>query len=56
MCELEETPGKDAAEALGVPEGTLWRRLHEAREALRRAMLTLPAVNEKEAVNVNDRG
>jgi RNA polymerase sigma-70 factor (ECF subfamily) len=34
MCEIEETPGKDAAAALGVPEGTIWRRLFDARLAL----------------------
>ena len=38
LCELEDTPGKDAALALGIPEGTLWRRLHEVRQILRRAM------------------
>jgi RNA polymerase sigma-70 factor (ECF subfamily) len=40
MCELEDVPGKDAAAALGVPEGTLWRRLHDARRSLMRAMAT----------------
>lgn len=38
MCDLEEIPGVDVARALGVPEGTLWRRLHEARRALRCAL------------------
>jgi RNA polymerase sigma-70 factor (ECF subfamily) len=38
MCDLEELPGADAARALGVPEGTLWRRLHEARKALRSSL------------------
>jgi RNA polymerase sigma-70 factor (ECF subfamily) len=38
LCELEDTPGKDAALALGIPEGTLWRRLHEVRQILKRAM------------------
>jgi RNA polymerase sigma-70 factor (ECF subfamily) len=38
MCELEDTPGKDAALALGIPEGTLWRRLHEARRSLMSAI------------------
>jgi len=38
MCELEDTPGKDAAAVLGVPEGTIWRRLHDARRILREAM------------------
>ncbi len=30
--------GADAARALGVPEGTLWRRVSEARAALRLAL------------------
>ncbi|HEY0838958.1 MAG TPA: RNA polymerase sigma factor [Vulgatibacter sp.] len=38
MCVIEGASGKDAAEALGVREGTLWRRLHEARTALREAV------------------
>jgi RNA polymerase sigma-70 factor (ECF subfamily) len=38
MCELEDTPGKDAAAVLGVPEGTIWRRLHDARRNLKEAM------------------
>lgn len=38
MCDLEEVAGVDVARALGVPEGTLWRRLHEARRALRSAL------------------
>lgn len=38
MCDLEEIPGTEAARALGVPEGTLWRRLHMARKALRAAL------------------
>jgi RNA polymerase sigma-70 factor (ECF subfamily) len=35
MCDLEGIPGRDAAEALAIPEGTLYRRVHEARRALR---------------------
>lgn len=38
MCDLEEVSGVDAARALGVRPGTLWRRLHDARKALRRAL------------------
>ncbi len=38
MCDLEEVAGVDVARALGVREGTLWRRLHEARRALRCAL------------------
>ena len=38
MCDLEEVPGVEAARVLGVRAGTLWRRLHEARRALREAI------------------
>jgi RNA polymerase sigma-70 factor (ECF subfamily) len=38
LCELEEVPGPEAARTLGVPQGTLWRRLHEARKSLRSAL------------------
>lgn len=38
MCDLEEIPGVEVARTLGVPDGTLWRRLHEARRSLRRAL------------------
>jgi len=38
LCDLEEVPGVDVARALGVPEGTLWRRLHVARKAVRAAI------------------
>jgi RNA polymerase sigma-70 factor, ECF subfamily len=38
MCDLEEIAGVDAASALGIRPGTLWRRLHEARKQLRRAL------------------
>jgi RNA polymerase sigma-70 factor (ECF subfamily) len=37
-CEIEELPGVDVARLLGIPEGTLWRRLHDARKALRAAL------------------
>jgi RNA polymerase sigma-70 factor (ECF subfamily) len=35
MCDVEELPGVDVARALGVPKGTLYRRLHDARQLLR---------------------
>lgn len=35
LCDLENISGVDAARALGVRKGTLWRRLHDARKALR---------------------
>jgi hypothetical protein len=38
LCELEDMPGVEAARALDVRPGTLWRRLHEARRALRDAI------------------
>lgn len=38
MCDLEEVSGVEAARALGVRPGTLWRRLHDARLALRSAV------------------
>jgi RNA polymerase sigma-70 factor (ECF subfamily) len=40
LCVIEGTPGRDAAQALGITEGTLWRRLHEARTALRTTLET----------------
>lgn len=38
LCDLEELPGVEAARVLGLRDGTLWRRLHEARRALRDAI------------------
>ena len=38
LCDLEQARGVDAARALGVTDATLWRRLHEARKALRAAI------------------
>jgi len=38
LCELEDMPGVEAARALDIRPGTLWRRLHEARRALRDAI------------------
>lgn len=35
MVELGGVSGVDAAKALGVPAGTAWRRLHEARAEVR---------------------
>jgi RNA polymerase sigma-70 factor (ECF subfamily) len=35
LCDLEGLKGVDVAIALGIPEGTVWRRLHEARLRLR---------------------
>lgn len=38
LCDLEEIAGAEVARALAIPEGTLWRRLFQARRALRRAL------------------
>jgi RNA polymerase sigma factor (sigma-70 family) len=38
LCDLEDIPGVEAARALGVREGTMWRRLHDARKRLRAAI------------------
>jgi len=34
MCDLEDISGREAAAVLRIPEGTLYRRVHEARRAL----------------------
>lgn len=38
LVDLEGERGKDAAAALAIPEGTLWRRVFHARAALRAAL------------------
>jgi len=38
MCDLEEIPGIEAARALAMPSGTLYRLLFEARRVLRVAI------------------
>ena len=38
LCDLEQLPGAEVAQALDIPEGTLWRRLHTARKAMRAAV------------------
>jgi RNA polymerase sigma factor (sigma-70 family) len=38
LVDLEGELGREAAAALGVPEGTLWRRVFHARKALREAL------------------
>ena len=35
LCDLEQLPGVEVARVLDIPEGTLWRRLHVARKAMR---------------------
>lgn len=43
LCDIEEVPGVEAARALGVRQGTMWRRLHDARKRLREAMSGRPS-------------
>lgn len=38
LIDVEGLKGSEAATALGVPEGTLWRRVFHARKALREAL------------------
>lgn len=38
LVDLEGEKGSVAATALGIPEGTLWRRVSQARKALREAL------------------
>jgi RNA polymerase sigma-70 factor (ECF subfamily) len=39
MCDVEGLPGAEVARVLELREGTLWRRLHDARTRLRRSLL-----------------
>ena len=38
LCDLEQLSGTEVARILEIPEGTLWRRLHTARKAVRAAV------------------
>lgn len=38
MCDLEGIPGCDVARMLNLREGTVWRRLHDARKQLRQSL------------------
>jgi len=38
LVDLEQERGSDAARMLGIPQGTLWRRLYDARRAVRRTL------------------
>ncbi len=38
LCDMEDLPGAEAARVLDLREGTLWRKLHEARLLLRDVM------------------
>ena len=39
LCDVEALRGTEVARALDLPEGTVWRRLHEARMTLRRHLV-----------------
>ncbi len=39
LCDVEGIAGNIAADTLGVPQGTMWRRLHDARAKLRLALV-----------------
>jgi len=38
LCDIEQHPGVEVARVFEIPEGTLWRRLHMARKAIRAAL------------------
>jgi RNA polymerase sigma-70 factor (ECF subfamily) len=38
MAEVEDLPASDISQALGIPVGTVWTRLHAARRELREAL------------------
>ncbi len=38
MCALEQVPSKEVAEVLGIPHGTVRRRLHQARKHLEKLL------------------
>lgn len=41
LCVVEEMPGKEAAAILGIREASLWRRLSDARTAIRAAIVEM---------------
>jgi RNA polymerase sigma-70 factor (ECF subfamily) len=43
LVDLEGERGAEAAAVLGIPEGTLWRRLFNARRAVRAALIGRPS-------------
>ncbi|MDZ4696845.1 MAG: RNA polymerase sigma factor [Deltaproteobacteria bacterium] len=38
LCDVEKIPGPEVSKMLGIKPGTLWRRLHEARQCLRQKL------------------
>ncbi len=51
LCDLEQLPGVEVARVLDIPEGTLWRRLHTARKAMRQA---IEKTNQKADESANE--
>jgi RNA polymerase sigma-70 factor (ECF subfamily) len=47
MCVLEDVPADEAARALDVARGTIWRRVHEARQRLRAAIAPEPSRSKR---------
>ncbi|HVV83368.1 MAG TPA: RNA polymerase sigma factor [Kofleriaceae bacterium] len=43
LCVIEELTARDAAAALDTREGTVWRRVHEARQVIRAALDRRPS-------------
>lgn len=39
LCELGDLPAREVSSLLGVPAGTVWRRVHDAKASLRKALL-----------------
>jgi len=38
LCELSELPAREVSALLGVPAGTVWRRVHDAKTTLRKLL------------------
>jgi DNA-directed RNA polymerase specialized sigma24 family protein len=53
MVYVEELPGAEVAKALGIPDGTLWRRLYEARQQIRQRLQEEP--HESRELSVTSR-
>lgn len=48
LCDIEGVSGVEAARVVGVRQGTLWRRLHDARKRLREDLENESAANRVE--------
>lgn len=53
MVYVEELPGTEVAKVLQIPDGTLWRRLHEARQKIRERLEEEP--HESRTVSIAGR-